>query len=68
MNLEAVLSGHEDWVQNVEWETKEGGEKSLVIASADKALLVWSEVEDKTAGTKFWIEKVRILLNLEIIF
>ena len=46
--FEALLSGHEDWVQSVSWNTGASG-KRLLSASADNSLSIWEP--DATSGT-----------------
>ncbi|XP_074610672.1 elongator complex protein 2-like [Acropora palmata] len=61
--LESVLTGHEGWIYGIDWQPaiKRDDETfsqplSLLSASMDKTLMLWSPDED--CGV--WIEKVRV--------
>ncbi|GAM18187.1 hypothetical protein SAMD00019534_013620, partial [Acytostelium subglobosum LB1] len=64
IQLEAVLSGHEDWVQSINWmpatydnETKAmHQDMCLISASMDKTMIVWRP--EKTSG--IWMDEVRV--------
>jgi elongator complex protein 2 len=51
--LEAVLSGHEDWVYSCQWSPTS---LTLLTASMDKTMLLWEP--DPVSGV--WLERVRI--------
>nr|XP_002128650.1 elongator complex protein 2 [Ciona intestinalis] len=52
--IEAVLSGHENWVYSVQW--VHGTQPMLLSASIDKTVVVWEY--DVDCG--MWIDKVRV--------
>ncbi|XP_073239641.1 elongator complex protein 2-like [Porites lutea] len=61
--LESVLTGHEGWIYGVHWHPfvrKDDGSitqpMSLLTASMDKTLIVWTPEEDSGV----WLEKVRV--------
>ncbi|GMS89417.1 hypothetical protein PENTCL1PPCAC_11592, partial [Pristionchus entomophagus] len=48
VHIHAVLSGHEDWVHAVHWHPNKdsSGGRSLVTASSDKAIVIWTRMEN----------------------
>ncbi|GMT19490.1 hypothetical protein PFISCL1PPCAC_10787, partial [Pristionchus fissidentatus] len=57
VHIHAVLSGHEDWVHAVHWHplTDSFGQRSLVTASSDKAVVMWTRQE-----SGIWADMVRL--------
>ncbi|KAF8356865.1 elpc-2 [Pristionchus pacificus] len=57
VHIHAVLSGHEDWVHSVHWHPKKdsSGGRSLVTASSDKAVVMWTRMENGV-----WADMIRL--------
>ncbi|PAV64703.1 hypothetical protein WR25_26896 [Diploscapter pachys] len=53
IQVEAVLSGHEDWVHSTEW-SNDG--KQLVTSSSDKSIIVWRQ----KGNDDIWVDEVRL--------
>ncbi|CAJ0598421.1 unnamed protein product [Cylicocyclus nassatus] len=53
VGIESVLTGHDDWVQSVDWDS-EG--KTLATSSSDKTVIVWKETTDG----QLWTDTVRL--------
>jgi len=51
IQVEAVLSGHEDWVHSTEW-SNDG--KQLVTSSSDKSIIVWRQ----KGNDDIWVDEV----------
>lgn len=59
INLESVLYGHEDWIYTVKFQpkTSNGQPLTLISASMDKTLVVWSYNEENSV----WIDVVSFI-------
>lgn len=54
--VDAVLSGHENWVYSARWKRKYDNEIVLLSSSIDKTVLVWNfDVENQ-----LWVDSVRV--------
>ena len=54
--IDAVLSGHENWVYSVHWHRKANGDLMLLSSSIDKTVVVWTYDND----TAMWVDSVRV--------
>lgn len=59
VHLDAVLGGHEDWVNCVKWLTHIG-DLQLISASADKSIMVWRRESD-VDGQNVWNAYARLI-------
>ncbi|EPB73322.1 WD domain, G-beta repeat protein, partial [Ancylostoma ceylanicum] len=51
IGVESVLTGHDDWVQSVEWD-REG--RTIITSSSDKSVIIWKETHEG-----LWTDTVR---------
>lgn len=56
ITMESVLTGHEGWIYSVCWHSMNDSSLSLLSASIDKSIIIWSP--DPLSGV--WLEKVRV--------
>ena len=54
--IDAVLSGHENWVYNVQWHKQANEDIILLSASIDKTVVIWNYDQD----TEMWVDSVRV--------
>ncbi|EYC04926.1 hypothetical protein Y032_0085g1867 [Ancylostoma ceylanicum] len=52
IGVESVLTGHDDWVQSVEWD-REG--RTIITSSSDKSVIIWKETHEG-----LWTDTVRL--------
>ncbi|KIH59624.1 WD domain, G-beta repeat protein, partial [Ancylostoma duodenale] len=52
VGVESVLTGHDDWVQSVEWD-RDG--RTIITSSSDKSIIIWKETLEG-----LWTDTVRL--------
>ena len=55
-SIDAVLSGHENWVYSVQWHKQSNGDIVLLSSSIDKTVVIWSYDKE----TEIWVDSVRV--------
>ena len=54
--IDAVLSGHENWVYSVKWHRRDDSEICLLSCSIDKTIVIWKYDKEN----EMWIDSIRV--------